>query len=58
MGSKCLLLRKTAPKAALGFAIETMATNPRALSRWLSGQLNRAQDQAAADLGIDAPGRW
>ncbi|CCH86259.1 putative ParB domain protein nuclease [Modestobacter italicus] len=55
---KGLLQRKTAPKAALRFAIETMATDHRALSRWLSGQPNRAQDTAAADLGIDAPGQW
>ncbi|MDK3258945.1 ParB/RepB/Spo0J family partition protein [Blastococcus capsensis] len=54
---KGLLQRKTAPKAALRFAVETMATGPRPLSRWLSGQPNRAQD-AAADLGIDAPGQW
>jgi ParB family chromosome partitioning protein len=54
---KGLLQRKTAPKAALRFAVETMATDPRALSRWLSGQPNRAQDTAAADLGIDAPGQ-
>ena len=54
---KGLLQRKTAPKAALRFAVETMATDPRPLSRWLSGQPNRAQD-AAADLGIDAPGQW
>jgi ParB family chromosome partitioning protein len=55
---KGLLQRKTAPKAALRFAVETMASDPRALSRWLSGQPNRAQDSAAADLGIDAPGQW
>ncbi|TQN37297.1 ParB family chromosome partitioning protein [Blastococcus colisei] len=55
---KGLLQRKTAPKAALRFAVETLAADPRALSRWLSGQPNRAQDQAAADLGIDAPGQW
>lgn len=55
---KGLLQRKTAPKAALRFAVETLATDPRALSRWLSGQPNRAQDSAAADLGIDAPGQW
>ncbi|WP_245159203.1 ParB/RepB/Spo0J family partition protein [Blastococcus sp. TF02A-35] len=55
---KGLLQRKTAPKAALRFAVETMAADPRALSRWLSGQPNRAQDAAAADLGIDAPGQW
>lgn len=55
---KGLLQRKTAPKAALRFAVETMATDPRALSRWLSGQPNRAQDAAAVDLGIDAPGQW
>jgi ParB family chromosome partitioning protein len=55
---KGLLQRKTAPKAALRFAVETMAADPRALSRWLSGQPNRAQDSAAADLGIDAPGQW
>lgn len=55
---KGLLQRKTAPKTALRFAVETMATDPRALSRWLSGQPNRAQDTAAADLGIDAPGQW
>jgi ParB family chromosome partitioning protein len=55
---KGLLLRKTAPKTALRFAVETMATDPRALSRWLSGQPNRAQDAAAADLGIDAPSQW
>jgi ParB family chromosome partitioning protein len=53
-----LLQRKTAPKPALRFAVETMAADPRALSRWLSGQPNRAQDAAAADLGIDAPGQW
>ncbi len=55
---KGLLQRKTAPKTALRFAVETMAADPRALSRWLSGQPNRAQDTAAADLGIDAPGQW
>ncbi|MGX5653886.1 ParB/RepB/Spo0J family partition protein [Geodermatophilus nigrescens] len=55
---KGLLQRKTAPKAALRFAVETMAAEPRALSRWLSGQPNRAQDSAAVDLGIDAPGQW
>ncbi|WP_336029213.1 ParB/RepB/Spo0J family partition protein [Geodermatophilus sp. FMUSA9-8] len=55
---KGLLQRKTAPKAALRFAVETMAADPRALSRWLSGQPNRAHDSAAADLGIDAPGQW
>jgi ParB family chromosome partitioning protein len=55
---KGLLQRKNAPKAALRFAVETLATDPRALSRWLSGQPNRAQDSAAADLGIDAPGQW
>ncbi|SFD88215.1 ParB/RepB/Spo0J family partition protein [Blastococcus tunisiensis] len=55
---KGLLQRKTAPKAALRFAVETMAADPRALSRWLSGQPNRAQDTAAADLGVDAPGQW
>ena len=55
---KGLLQRKTAPKAALRFAIETMAADPRGLSRWLSGQSNRAQDAAAADLGLDAPGQW
>lgn len=55
---KGLLQRKTPPKAALRFAVETMAADPRALSRWLSGQPNRAQDSAAADLGIDAPGQW
>ncbi|WP_347059626.1 ParB N-terminal domain-containing protein [Blastococcus sp. HT6-30] len=54
---KGLLQRKTAPKAALRFTVETMATDPRALSCWLSGQPNRAQDTAAADLGIDAPGQ-
>jgi ParB family transcriptional regulator, chromosome partitioning protein len=53
-----LLQRKAAPKLALRFAVETMATDPQALSRWLSGQPNRAQDAAAADLGIDAPGQW
>ena len=55
---KGLLQRKTAPKAALRFAVDTLAADPRALSRWLSGQPNRAQDAAAADLGIDAPGQW
>lgn len=55
---KGLLQRKTPPKAALRFAVETMAADPRALSRWLSGQPNRAQDAAAAELGIDAPGQW
>jgi ParB family transcriptional regulator, chromosome partitioning protein len=55
---KGLLQRRTAPKAALRFAVDTMAADPRALSRWLSGQPNRAQDSAAADLGIDAPGQW
>ncbi|CCG04789.1 ParB/RepB/Spo0J family partition protein [Blastococcus saxobsidens] len=55
---KGLLLRKTAPKGALRFAVETLAIDPRALSRWLSGQPNRAQNAAAADLGIDAPGQW
>ena len=55
---KGLLQRKTAPRAALRFAVETLAADPRALSRWLSGQPNRAQDTAAADLGIDAPGQW
>jgi ParB family chromosome partitioning protein len=55
---KGLLQRKTAPKAALRFAVETLATEPRAMSRWLSGQPNRAQDAAAADLGIDPPGQW
>jgi ParB family chromosome partitioning protein len=55
---KSLLQRKSAPKAALRFAVETLAADPRALSRWLSGQPNRAQDSAAADLGIDAPGQW
>ncbi|SFF94528.1 ParB/RepB/Spo0J family partition protein [Blastococcus tunisiensis] len=54
---KGLLQRKTTPKTALRFAVETLATDPRALSRWLSGQPNRAQDTAAADLGIDAPGQ-
>ena len=37
---KSLLQRKTAPKAALRFAVETMAADPRALSRWLSGRPN------------------
>lgn len=55
---KGLLQRKTAPKAALRFAVEAMAADPRALSRWLSGQPNRTQDAAATDLGIDAPGQW
>jgi ParB family chromosome partitioning protein len=54
---KGLLQRKTPPKAALRFTVETMATDPRALSRWLSGQPNRAQDDAATDLGIDVPGQ-
>ena len=48
---------KTALKAALRFAVETLAADPRAVSQWLSGQPNRAQDAAAADLGIDAPAR-
>jgi len=52
------LLRKSAPKAALRFVVETMATDPRALSRWLSGQSNAAQDAASAALGIQAPGLW
>jgi ParB family chromosome partitioning protein len=55
---KSLLQRKSAPKGALRFAVEALATDPRALSRWLSGQPNRSQDAAAADLGIDAPGQW
>ncbi|MGY1914197.1 ParB N-terminal domain-containing protein [Blastococcus sp. HT6-30] len=55
---KGLLQRKTPPKGPLRFAVETMAADPRALSRWLSGRPNRAQDSAAADLGIDAPGQW
>ena len=53
-----LLLRKTAPKGALRFAVETLTTDPRAVSRWLSGQSNSAQDGASADLHIEAPGLW
>lgn len=55
---RALLLRKTAPKGALRFAVETMTADPRSLSRWLSGQSNAAQDGASADLHIEAPGLW
>jgi len=53
---RTMLGRRTAPKGALRFAVETMTTDPRSLSRWLSGQSNSAQDGASADLGIEAPG--
>jgi ParB family chromosome partitioning protein len=55
---RALLLRKTAPKGALRFAVETLTTDPRSVSRWLSGQSNAAQDGASADLHIGAPGLW
>ena len=55
---RALLLRKTAPKGALRFAVETMTSDPRSLSRWLSGQSNAAQDGVSADLHIEAPGLW
>ncbi|GAB4082780.1 ParB N-terminal domain-containing protein [Modestobacter muralis] len=55
---RALLLRKTAPKGALRFAVETMTSDPRSVSRWLSGQSNAAQDGASADLHIKAPGLW
>ncbi|NEN53481.1 ParB N-terminal domain-containing protein [Modestobacter muralis] len=53
---RTMLGRRTAPKGALRFAVETMTSDPRSLSRWLSGQSNTAQDGASADLGIEAPG--
>ncbi|MDK3255267.1 ParB/RepB/Spo0J family partition protein [Blastococcus capsensis] len=55
---RAFLMRKSVPRAALRFAVETMASDPRVLARWLSGQSNLAQDAASADLGIEAPGLW
>ena len=55
---KALLQRCTAPNTALRFAVETLVADPHPVSRWLSGQSNSAQDSAAADLGLAAPGGW
>jgi ParB family chromosome partitioning protein len=54
---RALPTRRTAAKGALRFRVDTLASDPRAVSRWLSGQSDAAQD-SAADLGLVAPGRW
>jgi ParB family chromosome partitioning protein len=52
------LARRTAPKTALRFAVEAIATYPDELHSWLSGIGTREGTAAALDMGLHRPSRF